>query len=385
MTRKSSRRDFLRGKSAAHAMADAAQAALPDEEPENTQGQHSQADKGYLLRYCRQAMACEFEVCLNAGQYPHGMDTALEALDVVDSLEQLLSIFRDDSDLAEVNRFAADGPVTVDPEVFELLRLCALLNRQTDGALDISAGPLSDAWGFSRRAGSIPSDADLTAAMQNVGMKNVILDADDHSVYFLRKGASINLGAIGKGYALDRSVKVIEAAGIQDFMIHGGQSSVLARGSSLENRATPNPNNGATGNSAPNGESETPPAGWSVGVAHPLRPERRLAEIRLRDRALATSGSARQFFRHKGRRYSHILDPRSGQPAEGVLSATVLAPTAAEADALSTAVFVLGHDRSRQLLEARADIGVLMALPIGGSNRIEIATFGIDKQDFCII
>ncbi len=375
MTRKSSRRDFLRGKSAVAAMAEAA---------------HKQSEKGYLLQICRQAMACEFEVCLNAGQYPHGMDTALEALDIVDSLEERLSIFRDDSELATVNRFAADGPVAVGPEVFELLDLSARLNRQTDGALDISAGPLADAWGFSRRAGSIPSDHDLAAALESVGMNNIVLDADDHTVHFLRKGARLNLGAIGKGYALDRAAVVFEAAGIHDFMIHGGQSSVLARGSSLENRAAPNPSNNACSDNAPSnnardGEDQRATAGWSVGVAHPLQPGRRLAEIRLQDRGLATSGSAKQFFRYKGRRYSHILDPRSGQPAEGVLSATVLAPTAAEADALSTAVFVLGHDRSRQLLEARADIGVLVALPLGGGNRVEIATFGIDKQDFRIM
>ena len=374
MTRKSSRRDFLRGKSAAHAMADAAQAALPDD----AQGQshHAQGGKGYLLQICREAMACEFEVCLNAGQYPHGMDVALEALDVVDSLEELLSIFRDDSQISEINQFAADGPLTVDRQVFELLELCASLNRQTDGALDISAGPLSDAWGFSRRAGSIPTAADLAKAMQSVGMNNVELDADDHSVYFRNQGMCLNLGAIGKGYALDRAAEVLEAAAIHDFMIHGGQSSVLARGSSLENLAEDKPDDG---------ESQASVAGWTVGMAHPLRPGRRLAEIRLKDRALATSGSARQFFRHKGRRYSHILDPRNGQPAQGVLSATVLAPTAAEADALSTAVFVLGHERSRELLESRADIGVLIALPFGGGNRVEIATFGIEDQDFRIL
>lgn len=384
MPKKSSRRDFLRGKSAAQAMADAARAALPEDtqnppphcQSHHDQSPHDQGEKGYLLQICRQAMACEFEVCLNAGQYPHGMDTALEALDVVDSLEELLSIFRHDSQLAEVNQFAADGPVAVDERVFELLELCARLNSQTDGALDISAGPLSDAWGFSRRGGSIPSDAGLAAAMQSVGMKNVALDADDQSVHFLRRGMRLNLGAIGKGYALDRAAEVFETAGIRDFIIHGGQSSVLARGSSLENRAVLKPDDA---------EAEDPAAGWTVGVAHPLRPDRRLAEIRLENRALATSGSARQFFRHKGRRYSHILDPRSGQPAQGVLSATVLAPTAAEADALSTAVFVLGRDRSQELLESRTDIGVLMALPLGGGSRVEIATFGVDEQDFCII
>ncbi|MBN2295434.1 MAG: FAD:protein FMN transferase [Pirellulales bacterium] len=379
MTRKSSRRDFLRGKSAARAMADAARAALPEDTqspPPHGRSLQDEDEKGYLLQICRQAMACEFEVCLNAGQYSHGMDAALKALDMIDSLEALLSIFRDDSQISEINQFASDGPVMVDKQVFELLELCARLNRQTDGALDISAGSLSDAWGFSRRAGSIPTDADLAEAMRRVGMKNVVLDAEDQSVHFLRSGMRLNLGAIGKGYALDRAAEVLQAAGIQDFMIHGGQSSVLALGSSTENQAAMKTSEE---------ETESLIAGWTVGVAHPLRSGHRLAEIRLKNRALATSGSFRQFFRYQGRRYSHILDPRNGQPAQGVLSATVLAPTAAEADALSTAVFVLGHDRSRELLETRMDVGVMMALPLGGGSRVEIVTFGIPEQDFRII
>ena len=118
-------------------------------------------------------------------------------------------------------------------------------------------------------------------------------------------------------------------AGIDNFLIHGGQSSVLARGVLA----------GSDRISDDDASSWRGIGGWSVGVADPLRPGKRLAEIILRDQALATSGSAKQFFRYKGRRYSHILDPRSGQPAQGVLSSTVIAPTAAAADALSTAAF----------------------------------------------
>ena len=382
MARKSSRRDFLRGKAAARAMADAARQARADAGSEA-----ASQKKGHLLQICRQAMACEFEVCLNAGQYPHGMDTALAALDMVDSLEDRLSIFRDENELSEVNRFAADGPVAVSPEVFQLLEMSAELYRQTDGAMDVSAAPLSNAWGFSRRQGRIPSDADLAAALEVVGMENVVLDVQDQTVSFLRPGVRLNLGAIGKGYALDRCGEVFAAAGIDNFIIHGGQSSVLARGASVADGPL---NDSPLSDSPPSDDSGTDDGcgsrrvtgGWTVGVADPLKPGKRLAEIRLRDRALATSGSAKQFFRHKGRRYSHILDPRNGQPAQGVLSATVLAPTAAEADALATAVFVLGPDRSREFFESRPEIGVMLVLTDRGGRRDKIICFGLDEQDF---
>ena len=330
------------------------------------------------MQISRRAMACEFEVCLNAGQYPRGMETALAALDLVDSLEDRLSIFRDESELSEVNRFAADGPVAVSTEVFQLLEMSAELYRQTDGALDVSATPLSDAWGFSRRQGRIPSEADLAEALSVVGMENVVLDVQDQTVRFLRPGVRLNLGAIGKGYALDCCADVFAAAGIDNFIIHGGQSSVLARGVSNDKPPSDDANsdNGSSGRRSM--------GGWSVGVADPLKPGKRLAEIRLRDRALATSGSAKQFFRYKGRRYSHILDPRNGRPVRGVLSATVLAPTAAEADALSTAVFVLGPDRSRDLLDGRPEIGVMLALPTRRGGCGKIICFGMDKEDFCI-
>ena len=385
MTRKSSRRDFLRGKAAARAVADAAQSAFtdyagPTQSPADGSAASSQ-DRGYLLQVSREAMACEFEVSLNAGEYPNGMDTALEALDEVDAMESRLSIFRDESELAEVNRFAADGPVEVSEGLFRLLEISAQLYQQTGGAFDVSTGPLSDVWGFSRREGRIPSDAELAAALDSVGMENVVLDDQDKTVAFSRPGVRLNLGAIGKGYALDRCGAVFEAAKIENFIIHGGQSSVLAHGSSVSTRPP-------SAIDDEDSETHSGVSGWTVGVSNPLRPGRRLAEIRLRDRALATSGSAKQFFRYKGRRYSHILDPRNGQPAsEGVLSATVLAPTATLADALSTAVFVLGPERSRELLDIYPEIGCIIVASSGGvkaqgGRGEKIVHFGLDERDF---
>lgn len=317
--------------------------------------------QGSFLRVSRAAMGGQFEVFLNAGQYDEATEAALAALDEVQRIEEQLSIFRATSQINRVNHLAADGPVPVDDELFDLLALAVRLHGQTAGTLDVTTGPLSDAWGFSRREGKLPTQRQIDVAMTRVGCDKLELDAERHTVRFQVPGMRINLGAIGKGHALDRCAAVLEARGIGHFMVHGGQSSVVARGASCDDVGS--------------GEA----SGWIVGVHDPSRHGRRLAEIRLRDRALGTSGSEKQFFRHQGRRLSHVLDPRTGWPAEGLLSATVSAPTAVLADALSTALFVMGPDEAVAFCEARNDLAAFLVEAKG--NRIATRATGFTPGD----
>jgi thiamine biosynthesis lipoprotein len=168
----------------------------------------------------------------------------------------------------------------------------------------------------------------------------------------------LNLGAVGKGHALDRAATRLAEAGLENFLLHGGRSSVLARG-----------------------RRNADEQGWRVGIVHPLRADVRLAEVRLADRGLGTSGSGTQYFRHRGKRYGHILDPRTGRPAEGVLSATVLAPTAAEADALSTAVYVLGVERGLAFCATRPELAAAIVAP-GARGDVEVHTVGFAPGEF---
>jgi thiamine biosynthesis lipoprotein len=307
-------------------------------------------------------MACDFEVFYRADEDSRAAETALQAFDLIDALEDQLSVFRDQSEVSRLNRRAAEAPVAVEPRLFRLLEQAAELHAATDGAFDITAGPLTKAWGFYRRAGRVPTDDELAEARERVGSRWLELDAAAQTVRFLRPGMEINLGAIGKGYALDRCVEWFAAAGIDDYILHGGQSSVLARGS----RA------GEPGDGA----------GWTVGVVHPQRPERRLAEVQLGNRALGTSGSGTQYFHHRGKRYGHILDPRTGRPAEGVLSATVLAPTAAEADALATAFYVLDVEQTLEFCAARPEVAALLVLPTAKSGGVEIRTANLAEDEW---
>src|SRR5690606_34295771 len=158
----------------------------------------------------------------------------------------------------------------------------------------------------------------------------------DNNVAFTQPGVEINFNAMGKGYALDRAAAMLAERGAHDYLWHGGRSSILARGRN-------------------HGDDREC---WSIGLQDPLRPQTRLGEFHLRNRALGTSGGGTQFFECAGRRYSHILDPRSGWPVEGVYTATVIADSAAEADALSTAAFVLGPAGAARLCQRRPDISV---------------------------
>jgi thiamine biosynthesis lipoprotein len=360
MSRPTNRREFLQGRLALQAAGDAVQRLCEEPLLEAPLSADS-----YLTRVGRRAMACQFEVLLNAAQYPQGAVAAVEALDLVDRLEQQMTVYRDDSEISELNTAAFERPVEVEPRLFDLLLLGIQLYHNTAGAYDLTAGPLSRVWGFYQRAGRVPSVDELVAARNRVGTDKLEVDEVERAIRFRVPGMEINLGSIGKGYALDRAAEVLAQRGIEHFLLHGGQSSILARGS-----------RGHLG-AHEAGQHE----GWWIGLRHPLRPNQRMAEVRVLNRALATSGSAVQFFLHQGRRYGHILDPRSGWPAEESLSTTILAPTAAEADALATACYVLGRDAALNLCRARPDIGLIHISRGEQTGAIDVATSGVAEED----
>ena len=360
---KSNRREFLRGRAAVRALQGAVERRLADdEEPPGMRSHTTAVPPTYLVQITLQAMAAEFEVYLNVRQHPQAEDAALAALELVEQLEDQLTVYRPHSEVMTINREAAAGPVRVEPRLFALLEQALALHRETGGAFDITSGPLSRALGFYRRAGQFAGEAEVQAALTSVGSQWIELDANQRTIRFRKTGLEINLNAIGKGYALDRCAAHLQTAGIEDFLLHGGQSSVLARGS----RAG----------------VATHRRGWTVALRHPLKNDVRLAEIRLHDRALGTSGSANQFFYHQGRRFGHVLDPRTGWPVEGVLSTTVLAPTAALADALSTAFFVMGWEASAEYCRQRPELAAIFVCPGARAGSLVIEAIGLTDQDW---
>lgn len=312
-----------------------------------------------LLSISRAAMACEFEVLLNQHQYPQGADRAIEALDLVEQLEARLSVYKPRSDLSLLNRFGGARPIPLSSDTLTMLQLAQDIHSLTGGAFDITAGKLSEVWGFSRRQGVVPTTDQIAEALQQVGSQLVELDVAQSQGRLLREGVQTNPGAIGKGYALDRAAQHLAAAGIEDYMLHGGLSSVVARGQ----RHHP-----LTG------------GGWLVSLRHPWRLEQVLGTIRLRDTALGTSGSGKQFFHFGGKRYSHVIDPRSGWPAQGVLSATVICRSGAVADALATALFVMGQEAAQQFCAKHSQVGAILVVASEGAASPRIETYNLTEE-----
>ncbi len=309
-----------------------------------------------LLSISQSAMACEFEVLLNQSQYGQGAEQAMVALEVVSQLEQLLSVYKLRSELSTLNRFGSSRPVAISHDTLTVLDLAVDLYKLTAGAFDITAGSLSEAWGFSRRQGSVPSDKEIEEALDKVGSQHLATDGAAMTACLLREGVQVNPGGIGKGYALDRAIGRLIDNGIEHFMIHGGLSSVAARGDRQHS---------STG------------GGWLVALKHPWRWEETLGTVRLRNQALGTSGSGKQFFHFGGKRYSHIIDPRSGWPAQEMMSVTVICPSGAVADALATALFVMGPELSQRFCDQHPEIAAILIYVDQRTGRQRIVTCNI--------
>lgn len=338
------RRDFLRPQ---HLLRGAGQmAGLVEELRAADVGPNAAPPETTLLRFGRTAMATTFEVLLPFG-VASATEAAASALDQIDRLEAQMTVYRDSSEVGRINRDAAIRPVRVEERLFELLQLAEQLHRDSDGAFDISVGALIKAWGFFRRRGCVPSPQERSEVMTRIGMQHVVLDPEMKTAVFLRRGLEINLGSIGKGYALDRVAEQFRQEWqLANALVHGGHSSVYALGC-----------------------QPGTPRGWSVGIRHPEHADQRLAVLWLRDRAMGTSAATFQHLEHEGRRLGHILDPRTGWPAEGIRSATATAPTAAQADALATVFYVLGVEKARIYCEKHPEIGAVL-LPDGAEQPV---------------
>lgn len=297
-------------------------------------------------------MGTEFQVFLVGTDPDQLRDVAHHVLDEVETLDARLSHYRADSEISDLNLRAAYEPVLMERSIFELVRRCVDYSENSGGAFDITMGPLIRCWGFFRGEGRLAESAAVEAALESVGVRLLELDAQERTIRFQREGVQVHLGGVGKGYAVDKVVAWLRQLGVEAALVHGGTSTVYALG-------------------APPGEDA-----WYVGLCDPSDRSRRLGVVKLRDRALSTSGDYEQFFEVDGRRYSHILDPRTGYPATGMRSATVVADNATDTDALSTAAFVLGEDGARVLLERYPGIGVVLATGPGGDESAEIVVMG---------
>lgn len=272
------------------------------------------------------AMGSAFRIALYGRRLTHLASTAEAAFEEARRIDSLLSNYRADSELSRINREAASKPVRVSDEMFRLLERCLDYSRASDGAFDLTVGPLMKTWGFFKGAGKPPSRIARARARADVGYGLLELNRRDRSVRFLRSGVQLDPGGIGKGYAVDRMAALVRASGaVEAGLISAGTSSIYAVSAPPES-----------------------PRGFKILVRDPRNPESTAAEVYLRDESLSTSGAYEKFFELDGRRYSHIMDPRSGMPARGVAAVSVKSASALDSEAWATALFVNGAEWTRR-------------------------------------
>jgi thiamine biosynthesis lipoprotein len=252
-------------------------------------------------------------------------------------VDEAMSTYKPTSELSIVNARAAQEPIKISPELFDLLTTALEYSRITDGAFDITYASVGYMYDFRKHVH--PDEKQIAAALPGIDYRHVELDKKNSTVHFARAGMRIDLGGIGKGHAVDRGIAILQARGIDHALVTaGGDSRII-------------------------GDRFGQP--WVVGIRHPDRKDEVIARIPLEDAALSTSGDYERYFDEGGVRYHHIIDPKTGHSASKVRSATIIGPTATRTDGLSKTAFVLGPEKAIEIYNRLEDIDAVLVTPEG--------------------
>lgn len=253
------------------------------------------------------------------------IDTAVAE---ISRIEKLISSWDANSQTSEINRNAGIKPVKVDKELFDLIERAIGISKLTDGAFDISYASMDRIWKFDGSMTKMPSKEEITASVEKVGYQNIVLDKMNSTIFLKLEGMKIGFGAIGKGYAADMAKNLLISKGVPSGIINASGDM-------------------NTWGKQPNGNE------WKVAITNPMDKNKVFALLPITNGAVVTSGNYEKYVNFNGKRYTHIIDPRTGYPSTGIISVTVFAPKAELADALATSVFVMGKeaglDRINQL------------------------------------
>ena len=294
-----------------------------------------------LVRQTRMIMGTFAEVSVYSDDEKIASKAIDASLDEMERMDRIMSNYKDDSELSQVNKNAAKSPVPCSRELLEVLEHSQHYSDLSDGAFDVTVSPVIAAWGFFTGKGRVPSDKELAKLLPAVSYRNIVINKGDNpekpgGILFKHPQTKIDLGAIGKGYAVDKALEVISKYAVNNACINlGGNIYVLG---------------------APVGKNA-----WKVGVQHPRNKVEILGYLELKDESTATSGDYERFFEIKGKRYSHIVDPRTGMPVKDTISVTIVAPTGTAVDALSTSVFVMGLEKGMKLVESIPGVDAMIA------------------------
>ncbi len=243
----------------------------------------------------------------------------------ISRLEKIMSSYLPNSELSKLNALAGKEPmVSVSPDLLKVIKRGVYWGKLSNGAIDISIGPATKLWKFGSDFSTLPDSDQLLNATNFINYENIVIDGS--SVSLKKTGMSLNLGAIGKGYAIDQAISVLKKMKIKSGLINAGGDLMAF------------------------GFKKIKP--WHIGIQHPRKPEQIIASLDVEDKAVATSGDYQRYFIKDKIRYHHILDPKNGWPANQTISATVIANTVMDADAVSTALFILGKNKGITLINS---------------------------------
>lgn len=291
-----------------------------------------------LSEYSRvtRMMGSRFEIIAVAYDSLTAMQAINRGFDEISRLEQLISSWLPQSQTSKINDMAGQAPVNISEELYDLIYRSLKVSILTEGAFDISFAGLAPLWKFDgQEVHGFPDSARVAQVAQIANYKNVILNSEQKTVFLSEPGMKIGFGSIGKGYAANQAMSVMKALGIKSGMVNAGGDLITW---------------GKNKNSQP----------WSMGVADPNAKNQMFAWLSLQDMALVTSGNYEKYFVYNNERYGHILDPRTGYPAKGLKSVSILCPDAELADALATAVYVMGEQQGMKLINQLKGIECLI-------------------------
>lgn len=252
-------------------------------------------------------------------------------------IDDLMSHYKPESQLSKINQHAADAPVQVDKELFDLIKLSTHYSEITEGAFDITYASVGYLYNYPNHVR--PTEAQIKAALPAVNWRNLKFDDVSHTVFFEHKGMRIDLGGIGKGYAVDRGIEILQKRGIQHAVVTaGGDTRIIG-----DHMGRP----------------------WLVAIRHPDDEKKVVTRIPLSDAAMSTSGDYERYFDENGVRYHHIIDPRTGHSASKVRSATIIGPTATQTDGMSKTAFVLGPEKALEIINRMPEYDAVFVDPHG--------------------
>lgn len=266
----------------------------------------------------------------------------------MERVEAIFSVYKRESEISKINRLETGEALKVQEEVFNLIERSIVYTEKTKGVFDITVKPLVDLWNAAKAEDRLPTDDEIKNALDRIGSQYVILDRANQTISFKKEGMALDLGGIAKGYATDRAIKILKESNIRNAIVNsGGDMYCLGRKS----------------------EGTL----WNVGIQHPRRKGEICLEIELENMAIDTSGDYEKYFLLGGRRYSHIINPRTGYPiGDNIVSASIITKDSAAADALATALCILGRD-GLDIINSMEETDAILILKEGDKLKIELS------------